>query len=779
MALNPKWLSHGVGSSLMEHTEQVLAMAETFAERVAAICHDVGKATEPWQARARDNFHYRDGTPIPSPHPHAEWGGVLAYFILEELDTDLVTRTAILHTVAGHHSGLGTVETKSEIVTKIAASSEALEFTQEAFKVFLPEITEDIIKRAWEKSKDAFSCGDIESLFNDKDFVESDKLSLILNARRMLAKLVYFDTRSAANQDPKTRRPFAGVLPSSPTFSKRPTRSYTQGRLSTLREDLKTACLSMAPSLFYSVEAPTGLGKTEAMLSLAERIVVREKKQAIVYAVPQVSICEQIVSDYMKGADAQVWNFKMKQKIGSESNADNQDTTAAVLESQFSSPYNITTFNQVVLSITHPHRNHCVRSLWLTNAVIIMDEIHKLPLHCLLYFLPLAKLYAEQKNCAWIFGSATPLPDSQKIFRDIQVSKIDEAVSATFKQSPMLYERRVYQKIEDQNAESIAGSIRALVGQSGRNLVLLSLVEKGTFAVAKILGIPTDPWNRIFIGLNEEHPIVWLDGSVPPLLREHYLSFVKSRLNVGQGVTLLTTQVVEVGVDLDFESGFTDLISLASILQRGGRVAREARIDGRPRTLQLFNFKAVVQEKGEEVEKTTKEILDGIALDSINLTEKAKKKIQLLLSNTHATTTQYFRAWNLNEFRKEVDLLDANERITTQELNAIRAPSISDVVTLATQHAHVGLTLQYLDTVAQLYSDEPHGESVVLFENEQVLRELLDDYTDHSRTAHQELARRRVTIHANLVTSLISEGFTEQEIDTWTDRTLVRTNNIA
>src|SRR5258708_3740762 len=657
MALNPKWLSHGVGSSLMEHTEQVLAMAETSAERVAAICHDVGKATEPWQARARANFHYSDGTPIPSPHPHAEWGGVLAYFILEELDTDLVTRTAILHTVAGHHSGLGTVETKSEIVKKIAASSEALEFTLEAFKAFLPEITEDTIKRAWVKSKDAFSCGDIESLFNDKDFVEADKLSLILNARRMLAKLVYFDTRSAANQDPKTRRPFAGVLPSSPTFSKRPDRTYKQSRLSTLRANLKTACLAMTPSLFYSVEAPTGLGKTEAMLSMAEKIVVTENKRAIVYAVPQVSICEQIVSDYMKGADAQVWNFKMKQKIGSESNADNQDTTAAVLESQFSSPYNITTFNQVVLSIAHPHRNHCVRSLWLTNAVIIMDEIHKLTLHCLLYLLPLAKLYAEQKNCTWIFGSATPLPDSQKIFRDITVSKIDETVSATLKQSSMLYERRVYQKIEDQDSESIAALIQTLAAQSGQNLVLLSLVEKGTFAVAKILGLPTDPWNRIFTGLNEDDPIVWLDGSVPPLLREHYLSFVKSRLNVGQAVTLLTTQVVEVGVDLDFESGFTDLISLASILQRGGRVAREARAHGPPRPLQLFNFKAVVQEKGEEVEKTTKEILDGIALDSITLTEKAKHKIQLLLSNTPSTTQKNFPTCKLNPDRKPTLLL--------------------------------------------------------------------------------------------------------------------------
>jgi hypothetical protein len=287
------------------------------------------------------------------------------FFILEELDTDLVTRTAILQTVAAHHSQLGPVETKSEIAIAIAGSPGAFEFALQAFRSFLPEVTEDTIKKAWAKSREAFSCGEIESLFNDKDFTEKDKLNLILNARRTLAKLVYLDTRSAANQDPKTRRPFAGILPSSPPFTKRPERTYQQGRLSKLRGGLKSACLSMAPSLFYSIEAPAGLGKTEAMLSLAEKIVSTENRQTIVYAVPQVSICEQIVSDYIKGADAQVWNFKMKQKIGHGSNADDRDTSAAVLESQFSSPYNITTFNQVVLSIAHPHRNHCVRSLWL------------------------------------------------------------------------------------------------------------------------------------------------------------------------------------------------------------------------------------------------------------------------------------------------------------------------------------------------------------------------------------------------------------------------------
>lgn len=208
-------------------------------------------------------------------------------------------------------------------------------------------------------------------------------------------------------------------------------------------------------------------------------------------------------------------------------------------------------------------------------------------------------------------------------------------------------------------------------------------------------------------------------------------------------------------------------------------MAREGRPDGIPRTLKLFNFKTIVNDKGQQVEKTTKKILDSVALSSINVTEEAKKKITLLLSNTHSATQQYFRAWKLNELRKELDLLHTNERITTQELNAIRDPSISDIVTLTTQHAQLGLTLQYLDTITQLYSDEPHGESVVLFENEQVLQNLVHLYTNQSIKAHQELAKRRITIHKNLITSLLDEGFIEQPTKSWTDRTLIGTADIA
>jgi CRISPR/Cas system-associated endonuclease/helicase Cas3 len=160
------------------------------------------------------------------------------------------------------------------------------------------------------------------------------------------------------------------------------------------------------------------------------------------------------------------------------------------------------------------------------------------------------------------------------------------------------------------------------------------------------------------------------------------LSFVKSRLNSGLPTTLLTTQIVEVGVDLDFDEGYTDLISLASILQRGGRVARESRSDERPRYVHLFNFKTLVNERGVEVEKTTKEILDAVALGSVMLTEQAAAKIRLLLTNSQYRVKTYFSCWQHQEIKKEIELIEANARIAIQELQAIEDPTISDIVTV-------------------------------------------------------------------------------------------------
>jgi CRISPR-associated endonuclease Cas3-HD len=785
--INDRWLSHGPGSSLIEHTGQVLSMGETLEEKVAAICHDVGKATEPWQARARAGFHNQDGTPIPSPHRHAEWGGVLAYFILEELGKGKVTKATLLHAVAAHHSVLEAIPCNSQLATQIGDSQDALDFAIGAFQKFLPAIEEDKIRTAWQKTKTTFGYGELESLDTNSWFTEEELRELILRSRRILARLVYFDTRSAANQDPKTRRPFNSNLPSGKTFKRREARHYNPGRLSDLRDMLKAACLEMEGSYFYSVEAPTGLGKTEAMLSLAEKLILTENKKRIVYAVPQISICEQIVSDYMTGneIDAQVWNFRTKETVNKRSEAgdlaNNQDrsTSAAVIESPFSSSYNITTFNQIVLAMLNPHRNHCVRSLWLKDAVIIMDEIHKLPIHCLMYFLPLANLYAEQNNCAWVLGSATSLPDSKNVFHGIGVRKLSAETTTLFNKSSLLYQRRAYQRIEDQTAESVAEQIRALNHEEGSNLFLLSLVEKGTFAVAKLLGIPTDPYNRVYTRLNPSHPIVWLDGSVPPLLRQGYLTFVKERLVNHEAVTLLTTQVVEAGVDLDFETGWTDFISLPSLLQRGGRVAREARADDTCRTLHVFNLTTIVQEGGNTTEKTTKQILDEAGADALKLVNTSRNKIREILVNTQQGASAYFELWQIAETRGELDLLQASYQLSKRAIDQITRPEVGDVVTYNQQSGHLGFMLGYLDTITQLYGDEPYGETVIPFGDLSEFQEIHEKCLAGRREGFQELSSRRITIHRNIVQSLIDEGFSRAEPIAWEEQTLVRTENIV
>jgi hypothetical protein len=69
---------------------------------------------------------------------------------------------------------------------------------------------------------------------------------------------------------------------------------------------------------------------------------------------------------------------------------------------------------------------------------------------------------------------------------------------------------------------------------------------------------------------------------------------------------------------------------------------------------------------------------------------------------------------------------------------------------------------------------------LVLFESSEEVQVVQDLFgANQEKLSYQELAKRRVIIHPNLVASLLSEGFMETEIHLWTDRTVVKAGNIA
>jgi hypothetical protein len=766
-------LSHGPGSSWVEHTREVAEAGADALERAGVVCHDLGKLTVPWQQRAFAHFRFPSGEAWPSPHEHAQWGGVFAYHLLKLLYPEhRLERLAIFHAVAAHHSGLGHVEAGKASLT-IAQDPQAKALTVQALKRFNVTDDQSLVETAWKRTCRFFETGEDGDVDEDLDGLGSDEIvGVWLRAKGLLGRLTLLDNRSAAHQDPETRAAFNPTLPRPGPFVARTPKTFGRSSLQALRDLLQAETLRLDADLI-SVEAPTGCGKTEALLRLAESLLKKRDFQRIVYALPQVSILEQVLKDYLPENVAQIWNFQARAKADEylrSKEVQDVEVTVTCLESPFSSPYNLTTFNQVWAAALSPNRKACVRGLHLTDAIIILDEIQKLPLHALLYGLPLLQNHCKARRCTLILASATPLADTPRVFPYGPPQRLPTAVRQTLLNDARLTRRRSYVKLDRKDAEGVAELVRALAQDGKRAMVLLSLVARGTFAVAKRLGLATDPFDRVTIWRidGEDHPVVWLDGSVPPFLRQGYLNYVKKRLVDGQRVTLLTTPVVEAGVDLDFEVGHTDFIGLQSLIQRGGRVNRE----GRLADATLFHFEFTAD--GPEV-LTSKAVLDRVSVESVALHgEKPTRKVKGLLQAIQRRLDQYYQGWAVDEAREEVALLDANQAMLGQELERREPTTLSDVIGASCNASRTGLSFQALGAVTDLYQEERGEKSYLVFESGRAAEQAKALIRKPSRETERRLSPHRVTLQDPLVQDLKAAGFRLEPLPHWDEPLLFR-----
>lgn len=626
---------------------------------------------------------------------------------------------------------------------------------------------------AWKRTCRFFETGEDSDLDEDSDGLGSDEIVAVwLRAKDLLGRLTLFDNRSAAHQDPETRAAFDPMLPRPRPFVARAPKTFRRSSLQPLRELLQTETLRLNGELI-SIEAPTGCGKTEALLRLAESLLKKRGLHRIVYALPQVSILEQVLGDYLPESVAQIWNFQAQAKADEylrSKETQNVEVTVTCLESPFSSPYNLTTFNQVWAAALSPNRKACVRGLHLTDAIIILDEIQKLPLHALLYGLPLLQDHCKANRCILILASATPLADTPRVFPYGPPQRLPSTVRQTLLNDARLTRRRNYVKLDRKDADGVAELVRALAQDGKRAMVLLSLVARGTFAVAKRLDLPTDPFDRITLWQigGKDHPVVWLDGSVPPYLRKGYLNYVKKRLVDGQRVTLLTTPVVEAGVDLDFEVGYTDFIGLQSLVQRGGRVNREGRLSAA--TLFHFEFSA----DGPEL-LTSKAVLDRVNVDSVALHgEEPTRKVRSLLQAIQRRLDQYYQGWVAEEAREEVALLDANQAVLGQELERREPTSLSDLIGVSYNEGRAGLSFQALGAVTDLYQEEQGEKSYLVFESIRAAEQAKVLIRKPSRETERRLSQHRVTLQDPLVQDLKAAGFRLENLPYWDEPLLFR-----
>ena len=339
-----------------------------------------------------------------------------------------------------------------------------------------------------------------------------------------------------------------------------------------LRRDIADACYARSRSArgIYTLTVPTGGGKTLSSLRFAINHVMEHQLDRIVYIIPYTSIIEQnakVVRDILE-KDEEPGTIVLEHHSNIE--PVRETWQGKLLSSNWEMPVVFTTMVQFLETLFGSGTASARRMHNLANAVLVFDEIQTLPIRCVHLFCHALNFLVEECGSSAILCTATQpllgnvpnpakgqlrladdpelMPDLAELFRQLRrVRFVDHT------KSPM-------------NLEQVG------------DLALSEQREKGNCLVI----VNTKSWAaglyRYCSGKNAKN-VFHLSTSMCAAHRTAILEEVRSLLAKKEPVLLVSTQLIECGVDISFRSVIRLAAGLDSILQAAGRCNRNMESD--------------------------------------------------------------------------------------------------------------------------------------------------------------------------------------------------------
>ncbi|MCC6483382.1 MAG: CRISPR-associated helicase Cas3' [Armatimonadetes bacterium] len=352
------------------------------------------------------------------------------------------------------------------------------------------------------------------------------------------------------------------------TYGKRFTRAASS--IDRLRAKVYSECLEKAkdhPGLF-TLTAPTGSGKTLATLAFAlAHIGAHTCLRRVIYAAPYTSIIDQTAKVYREFLPV---DAVIEHHSGLEPPDTEEQTLIARRQrdvaDRWEAPIIVTTTVQLFESLFSNKRSRCRKLRNILRSVIILDEVQTLPPHLLEPTLDMLRaLVHECYGCTILLCTATQPALEQNMNFAVslpQARPILGNVKELFRQA-----KRVCYHFEPQEAE--AEEIARRIVRHHKESVL---VITNTKRLALVL------WKKVRQQTIDDVEVLHLSTLRHPQHRKKTLERIKPPLQ--RRVIVISTQVVEAGVDLDFPVVYREFGPLDRIVQAAGRCNR----NGQPNT---------------------------------------------------------------------------------------------------------------------------------------------------------------------------------------------------
>ena len=560
--------------------------------RITLLLHDAGKASRFFQKYIRlidqrerkaisesdfqdERYKLKDKT------QHARISALWTFSIIEQWYDDPELTFAGYAAVLRHHGNLDNlselVDLKSSEASLMLAISEAMNYEE-----LNAIIAEKMDLRT--TLKDETIADRINSYFNSTGFKRRWKYALKKKTSRDLlyrTNLIYSILLAAD----KGECIFDGVVFQKEPFDlpanlvdhyKQQTFGTPETELNLLRERVYRQAVDTWKEIpgqrFYSINVPTGIGKTLTAFNLALKMLEQTPGlEKMIYCLPFTSVIdqnaevlEQILeaNDLAPTSDRLLINhhlaepvYKFSDKEG-ENETDFDQNRAEYLITQFESHLNVTTFYQLLHGLLS-HKNRELRKFHsLANSVIILDEVQSIPSKYWPLVKQVFKEVAEMLNITFVLVTAT-LPmifdeergeitelvkDKQAIFSELDRILLDTS---------QLGNRMTIDAFGDHLIETIDEA-------RDRSYLIICNTVRSSKELYKLLKGAFDH-------------VLYLSTSIPPIERLRRIKTIKKK---EENYIVVSTQLVEAGVDIDLDVVYRDLAPLDAIFQSAGRCNR-------------------------------------------------------------------------------------------------------------------------------------------------------------------------------------------------------------
>lgn len=329
--------------------------------------------------------------------------------------------------------------------------------------------------------------------------------------------------------------------------------------VNTIRSEVREHCRVAAgrPPGFFSLNVPTGGGKTLSSLEFAVRHAELHSLDRVIVAVPFTSIIEQNADVYREVFRG----FSEETVIEHHSNLNpNNETTANRLQTEnWDAPIVVTTNVQLFESLFATRTSLCRKLHRIARSVIVLDEAQALPIELLTPTLMALKELVDVYGCSVVLCTATQPALNHREDFDIGL----ENVRPIIPDANELHDRLQRTKV----------TVRGVIGddQLGNELLdhdqVLCIVNTRAEAA------------RIYQALGNDNGNVHLSTRMCGEHRSRRIHAIRERLDTGAICRVVSTQLIEAGVDVDFPKVYRAMCGLDSLAQAAGRCNREGRLD--------------------------------------------------------------------------------------------------------------------------------------------------------------------------------------------------------